>query len=473
MRFGFFAPRGLLSAVTPGTRTVATPRSQPLPQPRQPVGRRYSASPEWTEAVRAALETGRRFPPPPRRNLQRERSLRAAAATASVKKNVLKRVESVHKLTGPGCMPGGLRPVATMASFSEVNDPPPQAASTSTQAAPSKVPLRRSGTSLNTMYFPGDFESTPHHSERPVTRVAASSDEDGDVPMVLDTVDTEAIFETQMAALMEEASWRKGLTEHRALLQRAEDEQFGPRLLAAQRARKAEAIQKEKERQERKLQRAQLRAEKRRRREAREFERKQIEEERLRREAEEVQAAMLEEQRAHLATAEWAEQLRIQLEMELEEDAQREEEEERRAHLEKETQAKVETDDERRLREAHENPNAISSKFFLYDRKWAALSQGFKDRLLTFDDMPWPSLLKVAGPQDISISVLENFLFHLDRPESEGKSRRAVLKAEVIRWHPDRFNNRVLPIIGPEYLDLTLETAGEVARTLTKMLNNC
>ncbi|KAI0354439.1 hypothetical protein OH77DRAFT_1360973, partial [Trametes cingulata] len=71
---------------------------------------------------------------------------------------------------------------------------------------------------------------------------------------------------------------------------------------------------------------------------------------------------------------------------------------------------------------------------------------------------------------DITYERVREFLFHPFRNTIEGKSPKDVLKVEVMRWHPDKFDVQIRPKVREEHWEKTREAAGLVARWVTRLL---
>ena len=102
------------------------------------------------------------------------------------------------------------------------------------------------------------------------------------------------------------------------------------------------------------------------------------------------------------------------------------------------------TDEERALRRAWEE----------YDKAWERLTSSirpvktftFRKVKFTFGDVPWPTLSQPAGAVDlenITGPAIANFLLHPHREPQ--KSRKEKLRDAVLRYHPDKFDGRILP----------------------------
>ncbi|OSC97174.1 hypothetical protein PYCCODRAFT_1346189, partial [Trametes coccinea BRFM310] len=71
---------------------------------------------------------------------------------------------------------------------------------------------------------------------------------------------------------------------------------------------------------------------------------------------------------------------------------------------------------------------------------------------------------------DITYERVREFLFHPFRTTIEGKTRKEILKIEVLRWHPDKFDTFIHPKIRDGQWETTKEAAGLVARWVTRLM---
>ena len=116
----------------------------------------------------------------------------------------------------------------------------------------------------------------------------------------------------------------------------------------------------------------------------------------------------------------------------------------------------------------------IQARFARYERVWGVLSSptSSADITLTFATLPWPLLTAPTKLEDFTVAAISEFLFHKQRPSSgvEGeKNRRTRLKEELLRWHPDKFEHRVLGRIVPADMELVRAGADAVIKVLTSL----
>ncbi|KAH7919314.1 hypothetical protein BV22DRAFT_994543, partial [Leucogyrophana mollusca] len=70
----------------------------------------------------------------------------------------------------------------------------------------------------------------------------------------------------------------------------------------------------------------------------------------------------------------------------------------------------------------------------------------------------------------VTYERMQAFVFHPARPGMEGKSRRDRVKADMLKYHPDKFNSLTLGKVTEYEQGVAAEVAGVVARLLTRMM---
>lgn len=215
--------------------------------------------------------------------------------------------------------------------------------------------------------------------------------------------------------------------------------------------------------------------------------RARLEEERVAKEAQEAARRVRLEQDREIARRVRLEQERINREAKEaarraeERRAKEAEEAARRARLEEERRAKEAGEaggharqywQHRTAQAAHEGPEQQIRTFCeLYELKWVELksNQTLKD-IVAFLEFPFPVFGVPMEPSAITYERVREFVFHTSRSGNTGKTHRAILKTEVLRWHPDRFNALVRPKVREADWPLVEEAAGLVARCVTQLL---
>ena len=141
----------------------------------------------------------------------------------------------------------------------------------------------------------------------------------------------------------------------------------------------------------------------------------------------------------------------------------REERERRRAKEEQEREA-------RRAAEQDQANQQVCRHFGLYEGKWNELRTSTSLPPIDVREMPWPVFSTISSADQITYQEVRAFLFHPLRPGVEGKTAREKVKSEVLRFHPDKFNTRIVPKIHPSQQAVAQEIAGAVARILTTIM---
>ena len=142
------------------------------------------------------------------------------------------------------------------------------------------------------------------------------------------------------------------------------------------------------------------------------------------------------------------------------------EERERQAREERDLQARLRAEQARRA--AHDDH--ARQHFVLYEGKWNELRTSNSLPPIDIGEMPWPVFGVVSSADQITYQAVRTFLFHPLRPGVEGKTVRDKVKTEVLRFHPDKFNTRIVPKIQPSQRAVAQEIAGAVARILTTLM---
>lgn len=309
--------------------------------------------------------------------------------------------------------------------------------------------LRRSTTNASAAaaVFPAQVPSYPQppgaYACAAPPNIAPNSDTDS-APLLAQKVFFDALYK-QRAVLIRAADERREAAEAGERLQRAEEDAEFMRLLAEDQ-RKAQEAQRRAE-EERRL-KEEIEARERRRRRKREAE------ERRRKRAERLERVRLEQERLD-------QELRAQERLEQERREQERREQERR---EREQEA-------RRQRVAAEAALAeqVAEWHRFYEKKWAVLRADVQVHPLAFSDIPWPLFGIPASAEDITLERVQEFLCHPQRESVQSAGPAKSLRSEMLRWHPDKFNAKMLNKVVEGEREVVLEAAGKVARFLTQL----
>jgi hypothetical protein len=268
----------------------------------------------------------------------------------------------------------------------------------------------------------------------------------------------------QLNALHFDLNYRTYLFKFRETMERASnrDEERAQKL-----ARRDAVVEKlveiESEAEDKERRRQEIEEEECQRRE--ETRRREREKARRQREIEEM-----ERERLRKWVEELAERGKQQEQERMQREAREKEEAERRAHEDAEARRRIQEN----IRKARElfsagDASSIRRQFEEYELKWEELKSGRELPPLCFDILPWPVLGSSARrPSDITLQRVEEFVYHPLRRGVESKSRRDRVRMEILKWHPDKFNAKVLK----QVIDAAqvTEGAGLVARYLTQIM---
>jgi hypothetical protein len=125
---------------------------------------------------------------------------------------------------------------------------------------------------------------------------------------------------------------------------------------------------------------------------------------------------------------------------------------------------------EKECREREAAQSSLVTPLRVYEEKWAALrSNAIGVEHLSFYDIPWPSFEHVRGTQDITEDRVLAFVCHPlhEHIQGPGGGLAKTLRSEMLRWHPDKFEGKVLGKVVEGDREAVREAAGRVARILT------
>ena len=148
----------------------------------------------------------------------------------------------------------------------------------------------------------------------------------------------------------------------------------------------------------------------------------------------------------------------------------------RRQEAERLRREEQEREQIRRTREMHERARTDNiAKFELHDALWKALKDGVEPNgnpipPIWGHQLPWPVLdVDVTHPSQITMERVQTYVFHAQRPGLQSMSLKNRIRAELLRWHPDKF----IPIVMKFVVDNEDERNGILAAadSVTKILN--
>jgi hypothetical protein len=110
-----------------------------------------------------------------------------------------------------------------------------------------------------------------------------------------------------------------------------------------------------------------------------------------------------------------------------------------------ETNETNETKSGKRLRENDVKNVSFCSDASSYRRAWGVVAaMADRGELIEHDDLPWPTREgDAASAEDARRAILGENLADTSPAPTKRKSARAVLRLEMLRWHPDKFDAKM------------------------------
>ncbi|KAG9008282.1 hypothetical protein FRB94_013444 [Tulasnella sp. JGI-2019a] len=117
-----------------------------------------------------------------------------------------------------------------------------------------------------------------------------------------------------------------------------------------------------------------------------------------------------------------------------------------------------------------------------YEDRWHQLltsaatpSTSVAPLVLHFSTVPWPMINAPTCATDIRTEAIKAFIFspnavRLTNSEGTAKSRRSVLRAAILRWHPDKFLGRFLDLVDESEKESVKEGVEMVIRGLNEIM---
>jgi len=112
-------------------------------------------------------------------------------------------------------------------------------------------------------------------------------------------------------------------------------------------------------------------------------------------------------------------------------------------------------------------PPTIAERFELYELKWKILKA--ESPLVAFEQIPWPVLIDVKDPEDITKDLVKEFVMHPERPRCAGKSQKERVRMDLLLWHPDKCQSRLVDKVPTDFQEMTSETVKKIVRILFEL----
>lgn len=124
-----------------------------------------------------------------------------------------------------------------------------------------------------------------------------------------------------------------------------------------------------------------------------------------------------------------------------------------------------------RSREAKTAPvltkEEVVKLFEEHERRWKKLQTM---DILSWHTFPWPVFKRPDGPDDLTTYAIGAYVLSPHHPSDEKKAAKDRIKEHIRRWHPDRFETKLLLKVREDEREKVKEGAGLVARNLNELL---
>ena len=121
----------------------------------------------------------------------------------------------------------------------------------------------------------------------------------------------------------------------------------------------------------------------------------------------------------------------------------------------------------------------------IYETRWKALlapAPAHEDETLRFGDIPWPIMPGMISPtnagrdstalEHFTVDAVRTFLFPVDGRDGDGaKDRKEKLRETMLRFHPDKFEGRLMKRVHPDHQEGVKEAVGAVVRALNTLMS--
>ncbi|TFK41724.1 hypothetical protein BDQ12DRAFT_567470, partial [Crucibulum laeve] len=108
----------------------------------------------------------------------------------------------------------------------------------------------------------------------------------------------------------------------------------------------------------------------------------------------------------------------------------------------------------------------ITQVFETHERQWTKLATMDE---LHWRDLPWPMIKRPANPEEITMTAISGYVQSVQYPD-QSKPTKDRLKDHIRRWHPDRFETKLLLKVSEDERDMVKDGAGAVVRCLNELL---
>ncbi|KAN0111810.1 hypothetical protein V8E52_008190 [Russula decolorans] len=112
----------------------------------------------------------------------------------------------------------------------------------------------------------------------------------------------------------------------------------------------------------------------------------------------------------------------------------------------------------------------LSRLYDNHDNKWRQLRDSNSNNL-GWNSFAWPVFKRPSEPDDMTTTAISAYVLSNYAPDASTKSVKDRIKDHLKRWHPDKFETRILRRVAEEEREKVKTGAGVVVRGLNEMLN--
>ncbi|KAI0337626.1 hypothetical protein BDW22DRAFT_1339422, partial [Trametopsis cervina] len=109
--------------------------------------------------------------------------------------------------------------------------------------------------------------------------------------------------------------------------------------------------------------------------------------------------------------------------------------------------------------------DAVLQLFEEHERQWLRIQAS---DTVSWTSFPWPVLRKPFEPEELTTTAIAAYVLNPYSPSDKPEKDR--IKEHIRRWHPDRFETKVLSKVRSEDREKVKEGAGQVVRSLNELL---
>jgi hypothetical protein len=103
-----------------------------------------------------------------------------------------------------------------------------------------------------------------------------------------------------------------------------------------------------------------------------------------------------------------------------------------------------------------------------HENKWRQLKNS--DAELGWGSFAWPVFKRPSEPEEMTTSAIGAYVLSRHAPDASSKNSKDRIKDHIKRWHPDKFETRILPRVAEEEREKVKAGAGVVVRGLNELL---